>query len=332
MLFVLLGSAQISFASISVSVRSPGNGATVGSPVTVSVSASSPNGISGWVIYVDDQNRYQVDNNSTSLTASVSIGAGSHKVYVRAWDPYGAYGTSPTLGITVSGTSSSSSGGSLPTPPSYARVFSKIEESTSNWSSCSDCAGGTYTSNFWQAFWQTSPSIDGASLQFFNGGGPWADVLWIKKFGNQSQATNFLWDFYVYFDSTTAANLWSAEYDFWQSVGGWEFMIGTQCVFGTGEWDTWDQQAGRWVRTSVPCRRMSPGNWHHIQMYLQRLSGNRYRYNTLVVDSQSYSLNQTFNAGWSGWDDDLGVQFQLDLNGNGVDAHEWLDNVKLSIW
>ena len=302
---MLLGSAQISSASISVSVQSPANGASVGSPVSFAASASSPNGISGWVIYVDNQNRYQVDNNSTSLSASISLGPGSHSVYIRAWDSAGAYGTSSTFSINVGGSSQSSGGGGLPTPPSYARVFSNVAESTSNWSDCSDCAGGAYTGN-WKAFWQTSPSMDGASLQLFNGGGPWADVLWIKKFGNQDQATNFLWDFYVYFDSTTAANLWSAEYDLWQSVGGWEFMIGTQCIFGTGEWDTWDQHAGRWVKTSVPCRRMSPGNWHHIQMYLQRLSGNRYRYNTLVVDGQPYNLNQTYYAGWSGWGDDFG--------------------------
>jgi Bacterial Ig domain len=327
--FVLLGSAQNSLASVSVSVQSPGNGASVTSPVTFKASASSPNGISGWVIYVDNQNKYQVDNYSGSLTAGVSLGGGSHSVYIRAWDNTGAYGTSPAFTINVGGTSSS---GALPTPPSTAKVFSNLDQSTSSWSSCSDCAGGSYTSNYWKAFWQTSPSMDGASLQFFNGGGPWADVLWIKKLGNQNWASNFLWDFYVYFDSTTAANLWSAEYDLWQSIGGYEYMIGTQCVFGTGEWDTWDQQAGHWVKTSIPCPRFSPGTWHHIQWYMQRISGNRYKYVTLVVDGKAYSVNQTYYANYSGWDDDFGVQWQLDLNGNGTDAHEWIDKVKVSIW
>ena len=93
-LLVLLGSAQSSLA-VSVSVQSPGNGASVGSPVTFSASAGSPSGISGWVIYVDDQNKYQVDNDSNSLTASVSLSGGSHYVYIRAWDNTGAFGTSP---------------------------------------------------------------------------------------------------------------------------------------------------------------------------------------------------------------------------------------------
>src|SRR5512135_430413 len=48
----------------SVNVQSPSNGASVGSPVTFTANASSPNGISGWVIYMDNQNVYQVDNYS----------------------------------------------------------------------------------------------------------------------------------------------------------------------------------------------------------------------------------------------------------------------------
>jgi hypothetical protein len=330
---VLISLVSASFASVSVSIQSPSSGASVGSPVTFQASSSSPNGISGWVVYVDDQNLYQVDNYSGFLTATVSISTGTHRVYIRAWDNTGAFGTSPSLNINV-GTSSGSGGGSssLPTPPSSAVVFSDLDQSTGNWSDCSDCAGGTYTGNYWRAFWQSSPSMDGSSLQLFNGGNAWADVLWIKKLGQQNWATNFLWDFYVYFDGTTASKLWSAEYDLWQSVGGYEYMIGTQCVFGTGEWDTWDQSAGHWVKTSIPCPRFSSGSWHHIQWYMQRLSGNRYKYVTLVVDGKPYSVNQTYSAGWSGWDDSLGIQWQLDLDGSGADAHEWIDKAKLTIW
>ena len=28
----------------------------------------------------------------------------------------------------------------------------------------------------------------------------------------------------------------------------------------------------------------------------------------------------------------IGVQWQLDLGANGVDAHEWVDKAKLTIW
>jgi len=45
-----------STSSTTVTINSPSAGANVGSPVTFQASAASPNGISGWVIYVDGNN------------------------------------------------------------------------------------------------------------------------------------------------------------------------------------------------------------------------------------------------------------------------------------
>ncbi len=219
----------------------------------------------------------------------------------------------------------------LPAPPANATVFDNIEETTDNWRDCSDCAGGTITTNYWTQL-QSSPAMSGSSRQFYNGGGGWADVLWYKSLGNQNLATNFLWDFYVYFDESTASNVWSAEYDLYQSIAGVELMIGSQCAFGDGHWDIWDQAAGHWVSTTIACPRFTPGTWHHIQWYMQRVSSTQYRYDTLVVDGQEHVVNQTFSGSTEGWADVLGVQWQLDLSSNGVPASEWIDNVKLTIW
>ncbi len=174
--------------------------------------------------------------------------------------------------------------------------------------------------------------MDGSSMQFFNGGSAWANVLWYKPLGANNWASNFLWDFYVYFDSTTIANLHSAEYDLFQSINGVELMVGTQCNFGTGRWDTWNQASNKWVATTISCNRFAPGTWHHIQWYVQRVGSNQYKYVTLVVDGNSYAVNQTYYGNYQGWSDTLGVQWQLDLGGSGVDAHQWVDKVKLTIW
>lgn len=91
--------------STTVTLQSPAPGASVGSPVTFSATATSPNGISGWVIYVDGGNAYQVDNYSNSLTKSLSLGTGTHSVMIRAWDSVSGYGSSPTFTINVGGTS-----------------------------------------------------------------------------------------------------------------------------------------------------------------------------------------------------------------------------------
>ncbi len=211
-------------------------------------------------------------------------------------------------------------------------MFDAIQDTTTSWSDCSDCAGGAVTTSYFTSPFQTTPSLSGSSRQFSISGPAWASALWIKKFGNQDQATHMFWDFYVYFDSGSAAGTWSAEYDMWQSVSGQEFMVGSQCDFGKNEWDLWDSSVGHWISSGLPCPRFTPNTWHHIQWDVQRVSSTQYRYNTLFVDDQAYALNKTFSTNPTNWSDSMGVQWQLDQNGSGVPLNEWVDKVKLTIW
>jgi hypothetical protein len=211
-------------------------------------------------------------------------------------------------------------------------VLTNLQDGNGSWSDCSDCAGGTVTSSYWSAPYQTTPSLSGASREFQVSGAPWSDVLWIRKVGAHNDATHFLWDFYVYFDNDSAANVWSAEYDLWQSIGGQEYMVGSQCNFGDNHWDIWDSSVSKWINSGIPCPRFSGGQWHHIVWDMERLGGNQYRYNPLWVDEQMIPVQRTFYAQPSDWDDNVGVQWQLDQNGNGTPVHEWVDNVKLTMW
>ncbi len=332
-----------------VTVNSPANGAAVTSPVTFSASGSSPNGISGWVIYANDQNVYQVDNNSNSLSANVNLSAGTYTVYVRAWDKVSGYGTSSPMKITVgSVTTSGSSGGTtvsaLPTPPSNAVILGHIEDNTNNWNSCSDCAGPlNVTSDYWMAPFQTSPSLDGSSKEFYVSGMPWTAALFyhpVQSYSGQyNYATHFLWDFWAYVNSASMQNVWDLEFDLYQAINGYEYMIGTHCLFSSSQqgnyWYGWDQAAGHWVQTSAPCSKslFAPDKWHHIQWMLERVPNSRnYKYDTLVVDGTAYPINMTQPASWTGWSDVLGVQFQIDTNSNGGSAHMWVDKVNLTLW
>jgi len=108
-------------------------------------------------------------------------------------------------------------------------------------------------------------------------------------------------------------------------------MIGSQCNFGDHYWDIWDQKANKWLHSGVPCQRMEPNKWHHIQWYLERDSSS-YRYNTLVVDGTAYAVNRTFSPSTTNWKNTMGVQWQLDKSSTGVDLHQWVDNVKLTMW
>ncbi len=221
----------------------------------------------------------------------------------------------------------------LPPPPANAVVTDQIQSSSNNWTACSKCAYGTNsTTNFWMAPFQSSPSMTGSSRQLYVGGPQWTNALFIKTLPANNSATHFIWDFWVYFDDASAANIWSAEFDFWQSVGGREFMVGSQCDFGDGIWETWDSKRNLWVRSSVPCRRWAGSTWHHVQWWVERTDGDHYRYNTLVFDGNPITFNLTYETNPTGWADAMGVQWQLDQDISGHDLHEWIDNVKLTAW
>ena len=221
----------------------------------------------------------------------------------------------------------------LPSPPPGAKVYNNIDQ-MSGWISCHDpgCAGGSGKGTYWMAQNQSSPSMDGSAGEFFNSG-VWANALWWKKVGAQNGITNLLWDFYVYLDSNAAGAAQTLEYDSFQFVSGYNYMIGSQCNYAAGLWDLWDEKGGHWYHSSVPCHKFTSGKWHHIQWYVTTNHSNHtYTYRTLVVDGVAYTINKTNSAKYLAWGDNLGVQYQLDVNASGTGYHEWLDQSKLTVW
>jgi len=323
-------------SAVNVYISSP-SGSSVTTSFALRANATSGYPITGWAVYIDGNKVWGTPGPTGSISPTLNVGSGSHRLHVTAWDSSGASGYRE-IAISASGSSttssstssSSTSSGSLPAVPSNATVFSNIDNNS--FTACSaSCAGGQSTTNYWQAGSQGSPSLDGSSRQFFNGGSAWANVLWYKEWSGYAWASHYLWDFWVRFDSGIY-DLHTAEFDVYSANRGVELMAGSQCNFGNNRWDTWNQAGGRWVATSIPCPRFSPGSWHHIQWYVTRPSYNQYKYVTLVVDGKAYAVNQTFYGSANGWGDKVGQQFQLDLGPNGVDTHEWIDQVKLSIW
>ena len=221
----------------------------------------------------------------------------------------------------------------LPRPPAGATVFNQIEQ-MSGWQSCHDpgCAGGSGNGSYWLAQNQSQPSLSGASNQVFNSG-VWANALWWKKVGANNNVSNILWDFWVQVDDNAAHAAQALEYDAFQFVGGYNYMIGSQCNYGAGKWDTWDETAGKWVHSNITCNKFSPNTWHHIQWYVTTdTSAHTYTYHTLVVDGQSYNVNITHHAKNLHWGDNMGVQWQLDVNASGQAYHEWVDHASLAVW
>ncbi len=320
-------------AAVNVTVSSPINNSQVGSPFSVVARATSSYTITGWHIYVDGNDVYS-GGQTTSITAPITAGAGNHQVVTRAWDSSGAYG-SVTQQLTVgSGGGGNGGGGNgLPTPPQGAIVFSDIEN-RGNWMLCNEpsCAGGDGDGAYWMAQHQSSPSRDGSSMEFFNSG-MWDNALFSEKLGANNNVHNFLWDFYFYVDSNSQNATQALEFDAFQFVSGYNYMIGSQCDYGHAVWDTWDEASGHWMPTSISCPKFTANTWHHIQWYeTTNTSSHQYTYVTLVVDGHSYPVNTTRNARNLGWSNNLGVQWQLDVNASGEGYHEWVDNATLTIW
>ena len=223
---------------------------------------------------------------------------------------------------------------SLPKPPANAKVFSNIDD-RGNWSYCHNpgCAGGSGKGTYWMAEHQSSPSRDGASTEFYNSG-VWANALWWQKLGANDGVHHFLWDFYFQVNDNAKNAAQALEFDTFQFVHGYNYMIGTECnIKGGGVWDTWNGTSGKWAHTSIPCSGFSPNTWHHIQWYMTtNASAHTYTYVTLVVDGKAYGVNVTQHAKDLGWSDNMGVQFQMDVDASGEGFHEWTDAVKLTVW
>jgi hypothetical protein len=324
---------SITAAAVNVTVSQPGNNQQVGSPFTLIASATTPNHVTGWHVYLDGANVY-TGGAVNSINASITASTGTHQLVTRAWDSSGAYGTvTEQITVTSGGGGGGGGGGGLPTPPGNAIWFNNIQN-MGNWSWCHDpgCAGGSGQGSYWMAQHQNPPSRSGSSGQFFNSG-VWANALWWQKVGAHNTAHNLLWDFWIWVDSNSQHGGQALEFDAFQFVGGYNYMIGSQCDYGSSTWDTWNETSGHWEHTSITCPKFSAGTWHHIQWYLTTdTNAHTYTYHTLVVDGQSHAVNITHSAKNLHWADNLGVQWQLDVNATGEGYHEWIDNASLAIW
>ncbi len=109
-------------------------------------------------------------------------------------------------------------------------------------------------------------------MQVYNSG-TWANALWWQKVGSNPSASNFVWDFDVQLDDASQTAGQALEFDVFQFLDGYNYMMGTECNYSTGVWDLWDEAAGHWRPTSSPCAKFQPGVWHHVQWYMQRTPG-----------------------------------------------------------
>jgi hypothetical protein len=76
--------------------------------------------------------------------------------------------------------------------------------------------------------------------------------------------------------------------------------------------------------------RTSPNNYEHYDT----LTIVQYNSSGKVTANDSYNFNKAFPAQPtpSGWGNNLGVQFQMDIGSAGAQMQEWVDRVTLTTW
>jgi hypothetical protein len=316
-----------SISGIWIQTPAPGENA---SNVTVNAIAYATAAITQWTVCLDGQSVYQAKNAATTISQAITIPTGQHLLWASVTDSAGDSDRSEIRVIQVGPPPASST--VLPTPPANATVLTEMQNVQANWSICSQCAAGTnVTSDYTMTFDQSQPSLSGSSLEMYAGGPSWSNVLFKDIIDGTNSNTHFLWDFWIYHDPAVEAHFWSSEMDFYVVLSGQEFMIGSQCDFGDGYWATWDSNGERWVLNGIACPHWTPG-WHHVQEYDEVLNSTQYRYDTIVFDGTGYGFNQTWNTNSTGWQDQIGLQYQLDHDPTGTPLHEWVDEVTLTMW
>ena len=145
----------------------------------------------------------------------------------------------------------------LPVPPPGATVFTQLEQ-MSGWSSCHDsgCAGGSGKGTYWMAQNQSSLRFRAPAPKSSTrvcGPMPCGGKNWAQQQRHQS-AVGFLRA--VGFQRRSGAQ--ALEYDSFQFVGGYNYMVGSQCNVAAGVWDIWDELNGHWIHTSIACHGFPP--------------------------------------------------------------------------
>jgi len=358
-LTILPASAAVSSVTIQSPDLSNQGGNNLTTPIHFQATAESTAKITGYVVYVDGQNVFR--NFVPLLDAWVILKPGSHSLYVKAWDNSGSSLATSTYQIEVSGAAP-------PQPPATATRIIELD-SQNNWvidnnpnvgGQCNDGSIGT---------WQNSSDPDTSNAPDYTSTGKhfvvhskcqYDDSLFYNEGNDPSYAsvTNYLWDYWFYMPNTTKSNYVQAlEFDMFQSVklsdGVHEFMFGTQCVYGTNQWQNWLPQNGtlRWVNVGIAPCQFSTGTWHHVTYFFQRVTAagyqqipssfgpssdlnNSLRFGTLTVDGQSMYLGGfAFSKIPSPpWGPTLGVQHQLDSAVSGVTIEQYADNETLTVW
>lgn len=320
-------------ALAAVVVSSPANGAQIGSPFVLSATATvCSSQITAAMGYSLDNSADTTIVNGASVEAKVTSGTGSHILHVKAW---GDAGSACVTDVAINVDSSTASA----VIPADAITVSGLQV-LSGWVAQSD--GGTDGASIGSTSLVSAPSLSGDARLFANNYLDYGGERYYVTFGDDTTATNFFYDAWIYLPSpsTAIANL---EMDMNQVMpNGQTVIFGFQC---DGWSSTWDYTANQgtpakpvdvWLHSSAACnpRQWSTNTWHHVQVNYSRDDSGNVTYQSVWLDGAQSVLNATVPSAFAlGWAPILLTNFQLDgsLATSGT-ATAYLDDLTIYRW
>jgi len=329
---VLVLLASPAFAGVNVS--SPGNGAQVSSPFTLSANAPncSAQPISAMGYSFDNSTSTTIID-ASSIDVSVTSATGAHVLHVKAWGNQGAACVTD-VSITVEPGSVLDA---LAIP--VDAILNSSIQALSNWVDVNDSAGSGSTTGYTTIV--GSPSLAGSTREFVTNFWNSGSERYYATFGDDTTSTNFLYDAYVYLNSTSS-NIANLEFDLNQVMpNGQTVIFGFQCDGWTSTWD-YTENGGSpskpvdlWVHSNKYCnpRTWSINVWHHVQISYSRNDSGQVTYNTVYLDGLAMPINATVNSAFAlGWAPTLLTNFQVDGYGSSGSSTVFLDALKIYRW
>jgi hypothetical protein len=329
---LLFVSALAAPAFAGVTVNSPFNGNEVSTSFNLSANAStcsSQNVVS--MAYSLDNAKDIAIVYATSVQAKVSSSPGKHTLHVKAWGNHGAVCVTDVALSVVTPASS-------PLVPSNAVAVSGIQALT-NWAGDTDQAGQGQSKG--NTILTNAPAQSGYARQFqtafLNNG----DHRYYVRFGDDTEAHNFLYDGWVYFDGSVN-QIGNLEMDMNQVMpNGQTVIFGFQCDGWTNTWDytantgTPTRPVDRWIHSKASCnvRNWGINKWHHVQVSYSRDDYGNVTYKSVWLDNVRQDINATVPSAFAlGWEPVLLTNFQVDGMGSAGTHVVYLDNLTVYRW
>jgi hypothetical protein len=176
----------------------------------------------------------------------------------------------------------------------------------------------------------SSPSLDGTSGQFYLGPrGQFNNCLWPILLGSSTTATHFTLD--AHYRLSNPSYPQGVEFSSNKHVGTKWYKFSVQCSYYKGIFSVWDTAGGKWVATSIPCKRPAANSWDHLTVNTA-VSNGKALFLSLTFNGVTHTINQSFYPITKSSSYSFGVHFQMDGNRAGNAYDTYVDQLTFTAW